>query len=167
MVLKLSEAELEAGSFDTEATVIDTIDYAAADNAAVTYVPPYEKKAKLIIESEDHTTRNEFVINLDASSESGEDPAYAGQDYDVKKITVTAGSEQQGQGNEGPARFVLDGDTSTIWHTSWNPLATRDQFWIKFELEEKTMLDALRYKATRAAMLTAIQMDVSKNIVLK
>ena len=42
-------------------------------------------------------------------------------------------------------------DRSTIWHTSWNPLATRDQFWIKFELEEKTMLDALRYKGRSGA----------------
>ena len=73
-----------------------------------------------------------------------------------------SGSEQQGQGNEGPARFVLDGDTSTIWHTSWNPLATRDQFWIKFELEEKTMLDALRYKGRSGASNGRIKNIVSK-----
>lgn len=83
--LELSEEELAAGSFDTEAIVIDTIDYVAADNAAVTYVPPYENKAKLIIESEDHTTRNEFVINLDGKGVGNTDPVYAGRDYDTQK----------------------------------------------------------------------------------
>ena len=77
--LELSEEELAAGSFDTEAIVIDTIDYVAADNAAVTYVPPYENKAKLIIESEDHTTRNEFVINLDGKGVGNTDPVYVCQ----------------------------------------------------------------------------------------
>lgn len=144
--LELSEEELAAGSFDTEAIVIETLDYATADNAAVTYVPPYENKAKLIIESEDHTTRNEFVINLNAPSVESEDPTYSGRDYDTQEMSVTAGSEQEGQNNEGPAIYVLDGNTSTIWHTSWDPMATREQFWIQFELDEATMLDALRYK---------------------
>ena len=82
----MSEAELEAGSFDTvgDSSLI-RLTMRQLIMQQRTYVPPYEKKAKLIIESEDHTTRNEFVINLDASSESGEDPAYAGQDYDVRK----------------------------------------------------------------------------------
>ena len=50
MVLKLSEEELAAGSFDTEILLLIQQTMLAADNAAVTYVP-YEKKAKLIIES--------------------------------------------------------------------------------------------------------------------
>ena len=164
--LDLSEEELAAGSFDTEAIVIDTIDYVAADNAAVTYVPPYENKAKLIIESEDHTTRNEFVINLDGKGVGNTDPVYAGRDYDTQKMSVTAGSEQQGQGNEGPARYVLDGNEGTIWHTSWNPQASRDTFWIKFELNEITSLDALRYKGRGGASngrISKYRVEVSKD----
>ena len=164
--LELSEEELAAGSFDTEAIVIDTIDYVAADNAAVTYVPPYENKAKLIIESEDHTTRNEFVINLDGKGVGNTDPVYAGRDYDTQKISVTAGSEQSGQGNEGPARYVLDGNEGTIWHTSWNPQASRDTFWIKFELNEITSLDALRYKGRGGASngrISKYRVEVSKD----
>ena len=164
--LELSEEELAAGSFDTEAIVIDTIDYVAADNAAVTYVPPYENKAKLIIESEDHTTRNEFVINLDGKGVGNTDPVYAGRDYDTQKMSVTAGSEQSGQGNEGPARYVLDGNEGTIWHTSWNPQASRDTFWIKFELNEITSLDALRYKGRGGASngrISKYRVEVSKD----
>ena len=164
--LELSEEELAAGSFDTEAIVIDTIDYVVADNAAVTYVPPYENKAKLIIESEDHTTRNEFVINLDGKGVGNTDPVYAGRDYDTQKMSVIAGSEQSGQGNEGPARYVLDGNEGTIWHTSWNPQASRDTFWIKFELNEITSLDALRYKGRGGASngrISKYRVEVSKD----
>lgn len=164
--LELSEEELAAGSFDTEAIVIDTIDYVAADNAAVTYVPPYENKAKLIIESEDHTTRNEFVINLDGKGVGNTDPVYAGRDYDTQEMSVTAGSEQKGQNNEGPARYVLDGNEGTIWHTSWNPLASRNEFWIKFELGEVTSLDALRYKGRSGASngrISQYRVEVSKD----
>ena len=138
----------------------------AADNAAVTYVPPYENKAKLIIESEDHTTRNEFVINLDGKGVGNTDPVYAGRDYDTPKMSVTAGSEQSGQGNEGPARYVLDGNEGTIWHTSWNPQASRDTFWIKFELNEITSLDALRYKGRGGASngrISKYRVEVSKD----
>lgn len=143
--LELSEEELAAGSFDTEAIVIETLDYATADNAAVTYVPPYENKAKLIIESEDHTTRNEFVINLDGKGVVNTDPVYAGNDYDYRKTTAKAGSVQSENLN---AQKVIDNNLGTWWHTAWDASTiTVDDLWIELTLEEETVLDALRYYA--------------------
>lgn len=142
--LEVSAADLAAGSYDTEAILIDDIKYAGADNAAVTYIPPYENAAKLIIESEDHSTRNTFTINLGADVSSG-DAADDSRDYDYQKTTATAGSEYPGTGNEGPASYVVDNNTGTWWHTNWNVTVPMSDFWITLELEKETVLDALRY----------------------
>ena len=110
--LEASASDLANGYFDTEAILIDTIQYAGADNAAVTYIPPYENAAKLIIESEDHSTRNTFPINLgvDASAGDAEDDS---RDYDYTKTTATAASEYPGGGKEGPASYPVDNNTGT------------------------------------------------------
>ena len=142
--LEVSAADLAAGSYDTEAILIDTISYAGADNAAVTYIPPYENAAKLIIESEDHSTRNTFTINLGADASSG-DAADDSRDYDYQKTTATAASAYPGTGNEGPASYAVDNNTGTWWHTNWNVTVPMSDFWITLELEEETVLDALRY----------------------
>ena len=142
--LEVGENDLAAGSFDTEAVVIDEIQYSGADNAAVTYIPPYENAAKLIIESEDHSTRNTFTINLGAEATTG-DAADDSRDYDYTKTTATAASEYPGGGNEGPASYAVDNNTGTWWHTNWNVTVPMSDFWITLELEEETMLDALRY----------------------
>ena len=142
--LDVSAADLAAGSYDTEAILIDNIQYAGADNAAVTYIPPYENAAKLIIESEDHSTRNTFTINLGADVSSG-DAADNSRDYDYQKTTATAASEYPGTGNEGPASYAVDNNTGTWWHTNWNVTVPMSDFWITLELEEETVLDALRY----------------------
>lgn len=142
--LNVSAADLAAGSYDTEAILIDNIQYAGADNAAVTYIPPYENAAKLIIESEDHSTRNTFTINLGADVSSG-DAADDSRDYDYQKTTATAASAYPGTGNEGPASYAVDNNTGTWWHTNWNVTVPMSDFWITLELEEETVLDALRY----------------------
>ena len=142
--LEVGENDLAAGSFDTEAVVIDEIQYSGADNAAVTYIPPYENAAKLIIESEDHSTRNTFTINLGAEAATG-DAADDSRDYDYTKTTATAASEQPSTGTEGPASFAVDNNTGTWWHTNWNVTVPMSDFWITLELEDETMLDALRY----------------------
>lgn len=142
--LEVSAADLTAGSYDTEAILIDNIQYAGADNAAVTYIPPYENAAKLIIESEDHSTRNTFTINLGADASSG-DAADDSRDYDYQKTTATAASAYPGTGNEGPASYAVDNNTGTWWHTNWNVTVPMSDFWITLELEEETVLDALRY----------------------
>ena len=142
--LDVSAADLAAGSYNTEAILIDDIQYAGADNAAVTYIPPYENAAKLIIESEDHSTRNTFTINLGAEASSG-DAGDDSRDYDYQKTAATAASAYPGTGKEGPASYVVDNNTGTWWHTNWNETVPMEDFWITLEMEEETVLDALRY----------------------
>jgi beta-galactosidase len=144
--LEATKTDLANGYFNTEAIVIDpnSLQYAGADNAAVTYIPPYENAAKLIIESEDHSNRTTFTIILGAEPSSG-DAADASRDYDYTKTTATAGSVHPGSGYEGPASNAVDNNLETWWHTNWQTLPPTTDFWITLELEEKTVLDALRY----------------------
>ena len=142
--LEASASDLANGHFDTEAILIDEIQYSGADNAAVTYIPPYENAARLIIESEDHSTRNTFTINLGAAASTG-DPEDASRDYDYRKTTATAASEYAATGTEGPASYAVDNNTGTWWHTDWSVTVPMSDFWIMLELEDETMLDALRY----------------------
>ena len=144
--LDVSADDLEAGAFDTEAVIIDSLEYVTSENAAVTELPVYEGKKVLIIESEDHSERNTFVINLGAEMPSGStDAADGSRDYDYRKTTATAGSEHPGSGIEGPASNAVDNNTGTWWHTNWQNLPPKENLWITLELEEETMLDALRY----------------------
>lgn len=143
--LEVSEKDLAAGSFDTEAILIDEIQYTGADNAAVTYIPPYEGTATLVIEAEDHSERNMFKINLGADMASGGAAEDDSRDYDYTKTTASAASEYPGTGNEGSAKLAVDGSTGTWWHTNWNTTVPMEDFWIALELEEETKLDALRY----------------------
>ena len=144
--LDVSADDLEAGAFDTEAVIIDSLEYVTSENAAVTELPVYEGQKVLIIESEDHSERNTFVINLGAEMPSGStDAADSSRDYDYGKTTATAGSEHPGSGIEGPASNAVDNNTGTWWHTNWQNLPPKENLWITLELEEETMLDALRY----------------------
>ncbi len=144
--LDVSADDLEAGVFNTEAVVIGSLAYETSENAAVTELPVYEGQKILIIESEDHSERNTFVINLGAEMPSGStDAADSSRDYDYGKTTATAGSEHPGSGNEGPAPNAVDNNTGTWWHTNWQNLPPKEDLWITLELEEETMLDALRY----------------------
>ena len=101
--LEVSASALAAGEFNTEAILIDDIQYAGSGNAAVTYIPPYENTATLIIEAEDHSKRNTYRINLGADLTGSGDAADDSRDYDYQKTTATAASAYQGTGNEGPA----------------------------------------------------------------
>lgn len=143
--LEVSASALAAGEFNTEAILIDDIQYAGSGNAAVTYIPPYENTATLIIEAEDHSKRNTYRINLGADLTGSGDAADDSRDYDYQKTTATAASAYQGTGNEGPAGLAVDGDTGTWWHTDWTQTMPKEDFWITLELEEETVLDALRY----------------------
>ena len=67
------------------------------------------------------------------------------RDYDYQKTTATAASEYPGTGNEGPASYAVDNNTGTWWHTNWSVTVPMSDFWITLELEEETVLDALRY----------------------
>lgn len=135
----LTEAELAKGVYYTlEETA--TVAAAGADNAAVTVLPAYEKEILLIIESEDHKTRETFTIKLE--QEAPIDPEYSGKDIPVSVLTATAGDEQSE--GEGAAK-VLDNDSNTKWHTDWSG-TSRENHYIDFVLSEEYMVDGLRYQ---------------------
>lgn len=146
--LDVSSNDLTNGFFNTEAILIDTIDYSGADNAAVTYVPPYNNVAKLIIESEDHATRNVFTINLGAEL-AEDDPADDSRDYDYTATTATAGSEYNSTtGSDRNAAGAIDGDVGTWWHTDYaNGHTSTDvnERWITLDLGSVQTIDGYRY----------------------
>lgn len=145
--LDISSNDLAKGSFNTEAILIDTIDYTVADNAAVTYIPPYNNVAKLIIESEDHATRNVFTINLGAEL-AEVDPTDDSRDY-TGPVTATAGSEYNSTtGTDRNAAGAIDGDVGTWWHTDYaNGHTSTDvnERWITLDLSSVQMIDGYRY----------------------
>lgn len=139
---KVEETALKKGSYSTPATVIETLDAAAADNAAITILPVYEEEVKIIIESEDHNTKNTFTIHLNGEAEETEDRADDdSRDYPYTKTTVEVPNFQP----SFPGTQAIDDDTSTIWHTLWGRTTDENERWITLTLEEETLLDGLRY----------------------
>lgn len=138
------ESALEQGSYSTPA-IFAEVEAKAADNASVTILPTFNNIKKIIVESEDHNTRNVFEIRL--GEETEETPESGGRDYPIGKLTAFAESEYNGSGTEGPAEYVLDEDEGTHWHTNWRTNEAQDveKRWIGLELEEPAVLDAFRY----------------------
>lgn len=147
--LEATKTDLANGYFDTEAIVIDpnSLQYAGADNAAVTYIPPYENAAKLIIESEDHSKRTTFTINLGVDASAG-DPEDDSRDYPIEDIKATAGSEYEGESaTDGQADWAIDGNTETWWHTDYSGGHTSAvaERWITLDLGSVQTIDGYRY----------------------
>lgn len=141
--VEVPQFSLNEGSYQTPALFAE-VTAVGADNAATTVLSRYQKEIKILIQSEDNKTTNTFIINLE--TEAPDRPDSDSEDYPVNQIVPTAGSEEPETGGQGPARFALDGDPATLWHTRWSPPAdTADKFWIQFELDEVTLLDGLRY----------------------
>lgn len=111
----------------------------------MTILPTFNNIKKIIVESEDHNTRNVFEIRL--GEETEETPESGDRDYPIGKLTAIAESEYNGSGTEGPAEYVLDEDEGTHWHTNWRTNEAQDveKRWIGLELEEPAVLDAFRY----------------------
>ena len=142
---KVSKSALEAGSYATPALFAE-VAAESKDNAAITVLPQYNNEIKIITESEDHSKRETFVIQLDKEGEVL--PSDDGLDYPVEKITATADSEYTpGSSEEGPVRYVLDGKYNTHWHTNWRTSEATDvnKRRVTLELEEEATIDALRY----------------------
>ena len=58
------------------------------------------------------------------------------------KLSATAGDAQKGQ----EADKALDGNESTLWHTSWAPNeADREDMWLNIHMEDGAVVDTLRY----------------------
>ena len=135
------ESALAQGSYSTPA-IFAEVEAKAADNASVTILPTFNNIKKIIVESEDHNTRNVFEIRL--GEETEETPESGDRDYPVGRLTAFAESEYNGSGTEGPAEYVLDEDEGTHWHTNWRTNEAQDveKRWIGLELEEP----AVQYK---------------------
>lgn len=71
---------------------------------------------------------------------------YEIQDITVQNIAdVSAGSEKPASGNDGPAEFAIDGNTSTVWHSNYNADNGKiEKFWIDFELKTETLVNGFR-----------------------
>ena len=147
---EVPESALEAGTYNTPAIIAD-VTYEAFENAAVTELPVVNNQKVLIIESEDHMTRNKFVINLDQSGELT--PADDARDYPIDKMGVEAASANPSADNgaEGPVELVKDKEANTHWHTNWSrgeggKLEHRQiTLSVADEDVEAVTLDALRY----------------------
>ena len=114
----IPEAALSLSSYCTPETDASKVEAKTADNAALTVLPVKDNVIRMIMESEDHNTRNRFEVRL--GEEESILPGDDSKDYPVEQMVVTAASElNPASGNEGPAKFVLDNNTNTHWHTNW------------------------------------------------
>ena len=91
--------------------ILAEIEATAKDNASVTVLPAYNDVIRIIVESEDHQTRNTYEVRLNEAEQTT--PDSDSRDYPVSKLTASAGSEQSTTGVEGPASNAKDGDEST------------------------------------------------------
>lgn len=140
--VEVSADGLAAGSYDTPAIVANIEKVEGADNAAVTVLPELDGKVLIIVESEDHTKRSTFTINLDTKSSGATDDDSL--DYPVSKMTVSAGSEQP-SASEGPVKLAFDNNPNTHYHSNWNTIPDFDDLWVEMDLAEPTAIDGLRY----------------------
>ena len=148
----IPEAALSLSSYSTPETDASKVEAKTADNAALTVLPVKDNVIRMIMESEDHNTRNRFEVRL--GEEESILPGDDSKDYPLEQMAVTAASElNPASGNEGPAKFVLDNNTNTHWHTNWangNNAADIAKRVITLEMkpqegEDYPTLDGLRY----------------------
>ena len=142
-----SASELSARTYNTEALLVDSLNVTTDHNVAYTELPEHDGVVKILTESEDHSKRGTYTINLGAGPSAG-DPADDSRDYDYTKTVATAASAQGQSGNEGPVKFAVDNNRATFWHTAWNEDLRNqpEKRYIQLTLEETTLLDALRYQ---------------------
>lgn len=140
----VSSSELEDKVINTEYQKA-VVEAESDKNVAATVLEPYENVIRIITESEDHSTRETYTINLDQPAPEENLPADDGsRDYPYGKTTATAGDYHKNHETEGDPKFAVDNDSSTIFHTPWGG-TDKSNFWITLEMEKATEIDALRY----------------------
>ena len=72
------------------------------------------------------------------------DPEDASNDFSLEGMTATAGSEQPGYADEGLARFVIDNNVGTIWHTNWDGTSLSN-LWLDIQLKEAATVGGIRF----------------------
>lgn len=152
----VSETQLAAKSIKTSA-INGVINPISQYNVAVTILPENkDSKIILVTESENHAQREVYTVQLDTPDElpANDDTL----DYPYAQTTVFAPSEAK-SGADGPDDNVIDGNTSTHWHSRYagcsngtgqenvlqgNNIETYHQNYIQLTLQEATELVALR-----------------------
>lgn len=79
-------------------------------------------------------TIKEYIINVNRTF----------IEYSVDNMTATDGSHQEGNSTEGPGRFAIDNNLSTMWHTNWNG-CKRDEAWISIDMGKVQPISMLKY----------------------
>ena len=94
---------------------MDTLEVDNGNNVAYTVIPAHDNVVKILTESEDHTTRGTYTINLAVSGSTNNDPTDGSRDYDYTNTTATAASQQLPQpGSEGPVKLAFDNNSHTV-----------------------------------------------------
>ena len=83
----------------------------------------------------------EFIIKLRKNGESEPEG-----ELDRRKWTVTASDQQGTSGSEGPAAKVIDGDSSTIWHSQYNPQIKEYPHDLTFDMQTEQTVAAFSYQ---------------------
>ncbi len=90
-----------------------------------------------------------------------------GEAVPQSELTASACSEAPTAGNEGPARFALDGNENTFWHSNWGSDISLENghHWFKVTLETPTVINALTYlprQDSRNGMIYEYSIEVEK-----
>lgn len=133
------ESALKAGEYNTPMSVVEELQAVSEENAAITVLPAADGQVKILLESEDHSKMDEFIIHLEQDSTGSADDD--SMDYPVKDMKVTVGNEHGTDKKEN----ALDNNYGTVWHTDWNNVTPVEKRWIQLELDKETNIDALRY----------------------
>ncbi len=97
-----------------------------------------EKDIKVIVKSQMQSSSTTYTVKV-SSMGSCETMSTEGQ-------VATAGSQHASSGTEGPASNVLDGNTSTIWHTNYSGgIIPMEDRWIDIQLKEQENVCGVRY----------------------
>ena len=89
-----------------------------------------------------YNTLNMLMKELENGSEM--DPEDASNDFSLEGMTATAGSEQPGYADEGLARFAIDNNVGTIWHTNWDGTSLSN-LWLDIQLKEAATVGGIRF----------------------
>lgn len=135
----VSEEMLKSKVIETQYEKVK-VEVDSNSNVAATVLNEKDGVVTIITESEDQSSRSVYKINL------GSDYRAPGEEYPYTKTTATDGAHQTGAegSGEGSAKFAVDNNYGTIFHSPWDGTDI-ENFWVKLELEEVTKLNSLRY----------------------
>ena len=141
------------------------------DNASVTVLPLDSRVIRILTESEDHTKQGMYTIKLGNNNGNVPSADDDSKDYDYRKMTAYAPSWNEANGSDGPPSFAVNGNADDWWHSRYGEGEGHDNLseypeerFIQLELEEETVLNALRYlprKGELNGVITNYYIEVS------